>query len=374
MATTTTKSAGQQTASFLDGGGELGALMRSKDWSATPLGAPETWSAAVKTTVRLCLNSPFPILLWLGPELRLVYNDAHIPFLGEAKHPAMLGAPGREAWGEIWPTIGPMHDEVRAGRATWVEDMQLFFARRLPVEEVYVTFSYSPIFGDEGRTVEGTLNVCTETTERVLGERRLSTLRGLGLLAPEHLTVDAACRHAADMLAANPADIPFAAIYVIDEGGRTARLVAGTPLADGHAAFPRTQPLTGPRARQPWPFAEVMRSQIAVDVRDLARGVGLLRGPLWPDKVDRAVILPLPASGQQRLSGFLVVGINPRRVLDTSYRAFLDLAAEHIAASLVEARCISGRAAARRRSWPSSIGPRPRSSPTSATNSARRSR
>ena len=255
--------------------------------------------------MRLCLNSRFPILLWLGPELRLVYNDAYIPFLGEAKHPAMLGAPGREAWGEIWPTIGPMHDEVRAGRATWVEDMQLFFARRLPREEVYVTFSYSPIFGDDGRTVEGTLCVCTETTERVLGERRLSTLRGLGLLAPEQRTVEAACRHAADVLAANPADIPFAAIYVIDEGGRT-----GAPRCR-HAAGRRPSR----RSRVPNRSRDLGRASLgrsprscdrgqAVEVTDLARGVGLLRGPLWPDIVERAVVLPLPAPGQQRLRAF----------------------------------------------------------------------
>ena len=79
----------------------------------------------VKTAVSLCLNSRFPILLWLGPELRIVYNDAYVPFLGPAKHPAMLGAPGREAWGEIWPTIGPMLDEALAGRATWVEDFRM---------------------------------------------------------------------------------------------------------------------------------------------------------------------------------------------------------------------------------------------------------
>jgi hypothetical protein len=80
-------------AGFLSGGGELGTLMRARDWAATPLGPPGGWPQAVKTAVSLCLNSRFPILLWLGPELRLVYNDAYVPFLGAAKHPAMLGAP-----------------------------------------------------------------------------------------------------------------------------------------------------------------------------------------------------------------------------------------------------------------------------------------
>ena len=117
---------------WLAGGGEMGARMRAKDWSATPLGSPETWPQSVKTAVSICLNSRFPILLWLGPELRIIYNDTYIPFLGDRKHPAMLGAPGREAWGEIWGIIGPMHEEVAAGRATSVEHQLMFFARRLP--------------------------------------------------------------------------------------------------------------------------------------------------------------------------------------------------------------------------------------------------
>ena len=194
----------RMTAEFHSGGGELGALIRAKDWSATPLGPAESWSQSIKTAVSLCLNSRFPILLWIGPELRLIYNDAYVPFLGEAKHPAVLGAPGRTAWGEVWATIGPMHDEVQAGRATWVKDLQLFFSRRLPREEVYFTVSYSPIFGEDGRTVEGVFCACTETTDRVIGERRLSMLRDLGLRTSDQRRVEAVCRDAAQVLDANP--------------------------------------------------------------------------------------------------------------------------------------------------------------------------
>ena len=106
-----------ESPAWLAGGGEMGARMRAKDWSATPLGSPETWAQSIKTAVSICLNSRSPILLWLGPELRIIYNDTYIPFLGETKHPAALGAPGREVWGEIWSAVGPMHAEVAAGRA-----------------------------------------------------------------------------------------------------------------------------------------------------------------------------------------------------------------------------------------------------------------
>ena len=75
--------------------------MRAKDWSALPLGPAETWPPSIKAAVSICLNSRFPILLWVGPELRVLYNDAYIPFLGETKHPAALGAAGRDVWREV---------------------------------------------------------------------------------------------------------------------------------------------------------------------------------------------------------------------------------------------------------------------------------
>lgn len=185
--------------------------LRAKDWSATPLGHPKTWSRSIQIAVSICLNSRFPMLLWLGPELRLVYNETYLPVLGENKHPAALGTPGRQVWGEIWGTIGPMHEEVAAGRATSVDDLQLFFARRLPREEVYVTFGYSAILAADGVTVEGTFNVCIETTAKVVSERRLATLRDLGARSLEQRSAEVACRHAAEVLRTNPLDIPFAA-------------------------------------------------------------------------------------------------------------------------------------------------------------------
>jgi len=68
---------------FLAGGGEIGALMRAKLWSGTPLGPPETWPGALKMVVRICLNSRFSISLWRGPELVMPYNDVWRRYLGQ---------------------------------------------------------------------------------------------------------------------------------------------------------------------------------------------------------------------------------------------------------------------------------------------------
>lgn len=326
----------QDTASFLAQGGEVGALMRAKDWTATSLGPAETWSSSIKTAVSLCLNSRFPILLWIGPELRIIYNDAYIPFLGPVKHPAMLGEPGRVAWGEIWSAIGPMHDEVQAGRATWVENFQMFFARRLPREEVYVTFSYSPIFADNDRSPEGVFCACTETTDRVLGERRLSTLQRLGVRAGRPHVVDIACREAVNVLADNPLDIPFAAVYLLGDD-RTARQVAGTRLPAVLSAFPATYSLANAE-HHVWPLAEVARTGQAVEVLNLPERIGGFAAPLWPDLIQTALVVPLGTPGQSKLAGFLIVGLSPRRVVDAGYRGFLELVAEHIGTAIANAR------------------------------------
>src|SRR3954452_23254438 len=108
-----------------DGGGEMGALMRSMAWSAPPLGPAHYWPQSLRTSVSTCLNSRFAILIWWGPELVMLYNDAYREII-QAKHPAALGRPGRECWPEIWSTIGPMLEGVlQRGDATWSNNLML---------------------------------------------------------------------------------------------------------------------------------------------------------------------------------------------------------------------------------------------------------
>src|SRR5215831_8797693 len=200
---------------YLVGGGEMGALMRSYDWSATPLGPVERWPQSLKTAVSICLGSRYPIVIWWGKEaLTQFYNDAYISFLGPSKHPGALGQSARECWSEIWHIIDPMLESVFAtGEATWSEDFLYVITRNLPREEGYFTFSYSPIRDDAG-AVAGIFCAVTETTGRVIGERRLRTLRDLGRTVMEAKSAQEACEVTARTLAANSADIPFALIYL----------------------------------------------------------------------------------------------------------------------------------------------------------------
>ncbi len=160
---------------FLSGGGAMGALIRSHDWSATPLGPPSRWPAALRTALRILLTTNHPVFLFWGPEHRCFYNDAYSRSLGPEKHPSMLGARGREAWDEIWPIIGPQIEQVMAGSgATWHENHLVPITRHGRLEEVYWTYSYGPIDdADAPHGVGGVLVLCTETTAQVLAERRM---------------------------------------------------------------------------------------------------------------------------------------------------------------------------------------------------------
>jgi PAS domain S-box-containing protein len=164
------------TLEFRSGGGEMGALMRAHDWSSSSLGDPATWPQPLRTAVRLLLNSGHPMYIWWGDDGACLYNDAYRQSIGPERHPGSLGRPAREVWDEIWDIIGPQIEQVMAGRgATWHEDQLVPITRHGRREDVYWTYSYSPI-GDESRPtgVGGVLVICVETTERVLSEKRLA--------------------------------------------------------------------------------------------------------------------------------------------------------------------------------------------------------
>ncbi len=161
------------------GNGEMAACMQSFDWSKTAVGPVERWPQSLKTTVCIMLTSRYAMWMAWGPELTYFYNDAYTPTLG-IKHSWALGSPASRVWAEIWPDIGPRIESVlRSGEATWDEGLLLFLERSGYPEETYHTFSYSPLADDTG-AVSGMLCVVTEETERLIGERRLKTLRDLG--------------------------------------------------------------------------------------------------------------------------------------------------------------------------------------------------
>jgi anti-anti-sigma factor len=328
-------------------GGEMGRLVAEHDWAATAVGPLPTWPAPLRTAVGIMLESRHPMLIWWGPDFTVFYNDAFMALAGD-KHPSALGARGDETFAEVWPTIGPMLRHVlERGEATWVDDQLLLMNRRGFPEETYWTYSYSPIRDDDGRVL-GVFTATNDTTDRVVGERRLDTLRALGDVSAVRLTsADEVAGAALEALAGNPVDLPFAAVLLGGPSGAEAgelRLAASfglsgdSPLA-AVARDPRRSIRRALRTGEP---------VLTTGLRERFPGVFPVRadapGELGPDT---ALVLPLAAAGGAAPPGVLVIGTSPYRPLDDDYRAFLDLVEGQVSAAISDAQAY---AAERRRS------------------------
>jgi len=302
------------------GDSELARLMRELDWSHTSLGDPAGWPPHLRSALSLCLTSRIPVVMYWGEDFNVLYNDAYISFLGTDKHPRFLGAPGRECWHEIWPTIGPMlRGVVQSGEATWSEDLRMYFARRLPAEEVYVRFSFGPIVSPDGSRVDGIFCPCTETTDRVINERRFDLLRQLGQRqAGTRQSVDVA-RGALDALAGNPYDIPFAAVYLRDADAPHVRRV-GTIGLD--PASTSRLPLQLPLSADAQPLVVDVPAAVPAGGRPMAQ----------------LLAVPIPGASRDDRLGLLVCGLSEHLVLDDDYRSFLSLVASSMGAALVESQ------------------------------------
>lgn len=318
---------------FFPGDSELARRMRAFDWTRTDLGQPESWPQNLRGVVSLCLTSRSPILLWWGRNFTLLYNDACVPFLGESRHPRRLGAAGRDCWEELWEVVGPALQRVRAtGQGARSEAFPSFVARSLPREEVYLRFTYDPMLGSDGRTVDGIFSSCTELTDEIIGARRLETLKKLSAPPDGIRDIRAACSAAAQCFAEDSEDIPFAAIYVVDERGAAANLEAAVyPVGDHRLPARVTLAQNG----SPWPLTSMLANPAPAVVELDSLGLQL-SGRRWPDPIRTALVLPVTAA-RSRLTGILVFGASPRRPLDSSYRTFFDLMVRQLDAALRDA-------------------------------------
>lgn len=315
----------------------MAEIVRNKDWSETPFGPIDTWPQSLKTVAALMLESRFAMVVAWGPDFRFLYNDRYRPVLGN-KHPEALGKPARDIFPEVWDDIiGPLFQRTRRGEAVMADDLYIPLHRHGYLENCYFSISYSPI-RDESGGVGGMLAVVAETTERIEGERRLLTLRDLARRATEVRSAENACADAIEILRANPADVPFALVYLLDDEGAVARLVAGTGIAEQHPAAPRVVDLSAPA--QAWPIGDALQSGHAVVVDDVVARFGELPSQPYPEPVVSAVVLPLVRPGG-RSYGVMVAGVCARRALNERYRDFFELTAEHITTGLANGKAFA---------------------------------
>jgi signal transduction histidine kinase/DNA-binding response OmpR family regulator len=278
-------------------GGEMGARMSMLDWSATPVGEPSSWPPELVDAVVTMLASRAQIIIFWGPEYLVLYNDAYTATMG-GKHPGFLGRPGRELWAEVWDVLHGLFDGVITNdRSFYAGDHPFMIERNGFMEETYFDVSYDPIRSEDG-VPGGVMCIISETTSRVLGERRVRTLSALGRRLADSPDQAALAVEAAAVLTGTE-DVPFACLVLDD--------------LDRHPAIRAV--ITGGRPGRV-PLAE-------------------LTSPA-PSAAAEALVLPIGVAADT--VGVLVVGVSRYLALDGDYRDFLDLAAAQISRAVANVR------------------------------------
>lgn len=165
-------------------GGECGALLRELDWSANPLGQPETWPDELHVVVGLTLASPQPMLILWGHDQIALYNDGYAALCGHS-HPQALGRPimdvgFRGVGSDIWNRLGPIIDAAGAGSSTSAENVELTMVHNGYPEQATFTICSTPLRNRLGEVL-GVLCACTEATAAV-AMRRAERIERRGFL------------------------------------------------------------------------------------------------------------------------------------------------------------------------------------------------
>ena len=287
-------------------GGHLGARMRELDWAQTALGDVSGWPQSLVSSISILLTSKAQIAMFWGRDYVALYNDAYAPTIG-AKHPNALGRPAREHWAEMWDVLEPLLDGVRqTGTAFAATDYPFFIDRHGFLEEVFFDISYDPIRIEDG-SVGGVFCIVSETTARVLTERRLRALHALDTGTAAATTTDDVLAGVVSALRALSADVPWASLHVSDPADLQVRVrTFGEPF--GGSAIEQV----------------VSRLLATEETADVVHD-------------GRTVAVAIPLTSATRTIGVAVLGVNESYRLNADYRDFLASIAARTSTALANA-------------------------------------
>ncbi|MEU4214636.1 SpoIIE family protein phosphatase [Actinoplanes sp. NPDC026623] len=304
-------------------GGEMGRRMLELDWAPTPLGDPSGWAPELTNAVCTMLASKSQIVLFWGPEFCALYNDAYLPTVG-SKHPGHLARPGREMWAETWSLLHELfRDVVTRDEAFYAADHLFMIERHGFLEETYFDVSYDPIRLGDG-SVGGVFCIVSDTTRRVLADRRVRTLSALGSRLADSPDQSALGTQVVRVLGENDADVPFAALYLddpVDGGEPTLAGVCGRP---GSGCPP-----LGAEARRVVDAVMGSHRPGSLPVADAV-------DPPPESAAPEALVLPIGAGTGD--VGVLIVGVSRFLAMDRGYRDFLDLVTAQISRAVANLR------------------------------------
>lgn len=312
---------------FLAGGGEMGQMIRSINWAKTPIGPVSQWPQSLRTSISIMLNAHFPMYIAWGSEFIQFYNDGYRPILGSTKHPQAMGLSTKITFAEIWHIIGPMFEGVLKGEAFGFEDFMLPLDRHGFTEECYFIFSYSPIKQENGQT-GGVLVTVTETTQRVLSERRLNTLSELGEKASRANNINEAFRNTLTILDLNRHDIPFCLFYMFDRSLKNFFLAGSSGIDTDASVVNEISSLVNEGA-----FTDLE----LISIEDISDRLVFSGDGVWPEIPHHFSIVRLERQDLGYPFGVLVLGISPRLLYDDSYRKFFKLIGDHATTGLSNA-------------------------------------
>lgn len=286
----------------------MGTLIRSYDWENSSLGSIDSWPQSLYSALSICLNSNFPIAIYWGKDLTLLYNDAWSPIPGN-KHPWALGKPAREVWPDIWDEIEPQFQKAFNGEPGGSKNALLPMQRHGYTEECYFDFTFTPVYG-ESSNVEGVFNAVIETTYYVFHERRTAFLKNLALtIAAAKTKMDLFSQAVAFLTKASP-DVSFAMIYQLKDNEPV--LIAST-LSDEETD----------NQKKDWPFEIVLTAVKPLHIEDISAFFEHVPKNYWTEEIKEGYIIPLTGSAGN-LIGILVCGLNARRRFDGEYAIYLD--------------------------------------------------
>ena len=321
---------------WLVGSGEMFERIRDKDWSDTVVGPRDQWPSPLRNALNLLLSNRYPMFVWWGPELINFYNDAYIPALG-SRHPDALGRPASKIWFEIWEEIGRQCALVFQGESTWNERVLLILQRYGFDEETYFTFSYSPI-RDENGSVAGVFSAVTEETERVLGERRLRTLRELAANTASASSAQEACDTAIQSLM-NNYDLPFAAIYLSSDDKNTLRNFCSTQTLNLPDEINIDENLDDKKTLSP--LCRVFKNGGSKLITDFGERFGEHKASIWPESITTSIVLPITQPTQKQPLGIFFAGLSTRLPVNEQYEGFLNLVAGQISNAIADAEAVN---------------------------------
>eukprot|EP01119_Soliformovum_irregulare_P021051 TRINITY_DN6926_c0_g1_i5.p1 TRINITY_DN6926_c0_g1~~TRINITY_DN6926_c0_g1_i5.p1 ORF type:complete len:1713 (+),score=502.18 TRINITY_DN6926_c0_g1_i5:57-5195(+) len=308
--------------------GRDGGIMRRRmleyDWAKTDMGPLSTWNPQLLAIVRIMLDCKFPIHMYLGFSLYLVYNDAYIPIAGGEDE---LGRRAQDKWATLWDDfVGPQLTAAINGETRRYQNE--VFALPRPdgsKEEGMFDFSYGPVRLADGRII-AIISPVLDVTKSVMSERRLSIIKDITMNHWAFYPLDRAHIRVMEILSNDVNDIPFAMIYVANQKGTKFNLKAACGIQHPHDACP-TKLVVEKRAI--WPIDDILKSDVGslyhIDIE--GRFSSPFSGGPFNVQPKKAIAVHLNAQNRRAI---LIVGISAIIPLDETYCGFVKLLADQI--------------------------------------------